>query len=385
MLKFNVDKLPCKIASEVNDIDCSKFTSKKNCKRFDRYIQLAIAASRLALFDSGIKVNSYDPFSMGVIVASGVGGIETVERQMINLKDKGPRYVSPYLIPSFITNMASGIVGIDLKVKGINFSITSACASSTHAIGEAFNKVKYGDVDIIFAGGSEASVTELGFAGFCSMKAMSSKFNDKPSTASRPFNYDRGGFVMGEGAVVLVIESLKSALSRGAGVYCEVSSYSSNSDSFHITTPDPTYVSLKACYVKGLGEGFPLSNVDYINLHGTSTKYNDSIESRCVRSLLNPEFGKGRVGFFDNPVCSSTKSMTGHLLGSTGALEAAVCALSTLNNIIPPTINYCLPDEDCGLFYNPNRLTVREVNKSLNVSIGFGGHNAILVFKKFVL
>jgi 3-oxoacyl-[acyl-carrier-protein] synthase II len=305
---------------------------------------------------------------------------------MVNLKTKGSRYVSPQLIPSFITNMASGVIGIDLKVKGVNFSITSACASSTHAIGEAFNKIKHGEVDMVFAGGSEASITELGFAGFCSMKAMASKFNENPTTASRPFNINRGGFVMGEGSVILVLENLKGALKRNAGVYCEILEYKANCDSFHITTPDPSYESLKVCYKESIKRcGSSILNIDYINLHGTSTSYNDSTESGCLRSLISSESPiPKKFNFFTQPTFNSTKSMTGHLLGSAGALETAVCVLSTLNNIIPPTINYCLPDEKCNLFYNPNRLTVRAVNKSLNVNLGFGGHNSILVFKKFV-
>jgi 3-oxoacyl-[acyl-carrier-protein] synthase II len=332
-----------------------------------------LISSRLALYNSKLQLSDYDPFRVGVFISSGIGGIKTFEDEMRKLDKYGPRKVSPFLIPSFITNMSSGIVAIDFKARGDNFCITSACASSTHAVGEGFNKIKNGILDIAVVGGCESSISELGFAGFCSMKAMTVNFNNKPSQSSRPFDLKRDGFIMGAGATVLILERLSEALKRKVFIYCEFVNYVSNCDSFHITTPDLTGLSLRTCVrycikQSGLSEG----DVDYINMHGTSTKYNDIIESNCIQSLI-PNY---------NPCVSSTKSSTGHLLGSAGALEIAICALSIFKNVIPPTINYEFPDPKCSLFYSPNIFLKKKLKTVLTLNLGFGGHNAAILLKK---
>jgi 3-oxoacyl-[acyl-carrier-protein] synthase II len=302
--------------------------------------------------------------------------METIEKQMTTLIERGPRRVSPFMIPSLIANIAGGIIAIDLGATGPNFATVSACASGSHAIGEAFEMIRRGVADVIFAGGSEAAVTRIGFAGFSSMKAMSTNFNDDPSRASRPFDKNRDGFVMGEGSGVLVMETLENAQKRGARIYAEVIGYSATCDAFHVTTPDGESKALTRCMNLALKQAaVPSKEVDYINAHGTSTPYNDRSETTALKNVFGDYAKTGLM-------VSSTKSMTGHLLGAAGAIEAAAVCKAIDENVVPPTINYEEPDPDCDLDYIPNESRDAEVNIAMSNNSGFGGHNASLVFRK---
>ena len=311
-----------------------------------------------------------------MLVGSGIGGMETIEKQMTTLIERGPRRVSPFMIPSLIANIAGGVIAIDLGAQGPNFSVVSACASGSHAIGEAFEMIRRGVADVIFAGGSEAAVTRIGFAGFSSMKAMSTNFNDDPSRASRPFDSQRDGFVMGEGAGVLVLETKESAEKRGARIYAEIAGYSATCDAFHVTTPDGESKALTQCMNQALAvaETEP-SSVNYVNAHGTSTPYNDKSETIALKNVFGDHAKNGLQ-------VSSTKSMTGHLLGAAGAIEAAAVCKAIDENVIPPTINYENPDPDCDLDYVPNEARESEVTVAMSNNSGFGGHNASLIFRK---
>jgi 3-oxoacyl-[acyl-carrier-protein] synthase II len=366
--RFEAGDIASQVASEVTDFNAEDFMDPKEVRRNDRYTHLALAASRFALADSNLSKDTLVPDRTGVLVGSGIGGMETIEKQMTTLIERGPRRVSPFMIPSLIANIAGGVIAIDLGAQGPNFSVVSACASGSHAIGEAFHMMQRGLADVIFAGGSEAAVTRIGFAGFSSMKAMSTKFNSEPSRASRPFDADRDGFVMGEGAGVLVLETKEHAEKRGARIYAEIVGYSATCDAFHVTTPDTESKALTKCMNQALEEA-------RVNAHGTSTPYNDRSETVALKNVFG-DYAK-------NGLCvSSTKSMTGHLLGAAGAIEAAAVCKTIEENVLAPTINLDTPDPDCDLDYIPNEARDHQVNVAMSNNSGFGGHNASLVFKR---
>ena len=374
--RFEAGDIASQVASEVTDFNAEDFMDPKEVRRNDRYTHLALAASRFALADSNLSKDTLVPDRTGVLVGSGIGGMETIEKQMTTLNERGPRRVSPFMIPSLIANIAGGVIAIDLGAQGPNFSVVSACASGSHAIGEAFHMMQRGLADVIFAGGSEAAVTRIGFAGFSSMKAMSTKFNSEPSRASRPFDADRDGFVMGEGAGVLVLETKDHAEKRGARIYAEIVGYSATCDAFHVTTPDTESKALTKCMNQALEEAkVSKEDVAYVNAHGTSTPYNDRSETVALKNVFG-DYAK-------NGLCvSSTKSMTGHLLGAAGAIEAAAVCKTIEENVLAPTINLDTPDPDCDLDYIPNEARDHQVNVAMSNNSGFGGHNASLVFKR---
>jgi len=375
LTRFDPTDFPSKVGAEIKDFDPAKFMDPKEAKRNDRYTQMAVAASRLAIEDAKLDVTKVDSERFGVIIGSGIGGMETIENQARILVERGPSRVSPFTIPSLIANIASGVVAIEFQAKSVNFGVVSACASGSHALGEALRHIRDGHADIMLSGGSEAAITRLGYAGFCNMKAMSTDFNDTPEKASRPFDKLRDGFVMGEGAGVLVIETLEHAQARGAKIYCELAGYGATCDAYHITGQDQEGKGLALCLNRALAEsGIDKSEVDYINAHGTSTPIND----RCETLAIKRSFGEVATKLS----ISSTKSMTGHLLGAAGGIEAAACCLAIHHGVIPPTINYENPDPDCDLDYTPNVAKKRQVRVAISNNLGFGGHNASLVFRK---
>ncbi len=374
---FDATDFNCRVAAECKGFDATKYMDPKEVKRSDRYTHFALAASKLAMQDAGLKEGDVAPERFGVLIGSGVGGMDTIEKQSRAFVERGARRVSPFMIPNLLANMSSGVVAIAVGAKGVNFSVVSACATGTHAIGEALLHLQSGREDIILAGGSEAAVTALGFAGFCSMKAMATDFNDDPTHASRPFDAKRCGFVMGEGAGVLVLERYEHAVARGAKIYCEISGYGATCDAYHITSPDIEGRGLSQCLYRTLDDaGVKPEEVDYINAHGTSTPYNDKFETAAIRKVFGEHANKLMV--------SSTKSMTGHMLGAAGAIEAAVCAKAIQTGIVPPTINYENPDPECDLDYVPNVARKANVDIAISTNLGFGGHNGALLFKKNV-
>lgn len=369
---FDAADYPCQIAAEVNDFDATEFMQPKDVRRNDRYTHFAVAATRRAVENAGLDISKVDSDRFGVFIGSGIGGMWTIEKQSRVLFERGPRKISPFMIPSLIANMASGIVAIQLGARGPNFSIVSACATATHCIGEALRTLRSGDADIMVAGGSEAAITPLGFAGFCAMKAMSTR-NDAPSRASRPFDIGRDGFIMGEGSGILVLETLEHARARGARIYCELSGYGCSCDAFHITQPDPEGRGLSLAMTKAIeNAGITPEDVDYINAHGTSTPYNDKFETMAVKKVLGDYSYRVKM--------SSTKSMTGHLLGAAGGVEAAICAKTIETGEIAPTINYDNPDPECDLDYVPNIKQSGTIRTVVSNNLGFGGQNASLVF-----
>jgi 3-oxoacyl-[acyl-carrier-protein] synthase II len=375
LTRFDPTDFPSKVGGEISDFDASKFMDAKEAKRNDRYTQLAVAASRLAVADAGLDVTKVNAEMFGVIIGSGIGGMETIENQARILIEKGPSRVSAFTIPSLIANIAAGVVAIEYGAKSVNFGIVSACASGSHALGEALRHMRDGHADVMIAGGSEAAITRLGYAGFCNMKAMSTDFNDTPEKASRPFDKLRDGFVMGEGSGILILETLEHAQARGARIYCEFVGYGATCDAYHITGQDQEGKGLALCLERALAEaGVSKSQVGYINAHGTSTQINDRCETLAIKRV----FGEAAPGIS----ISSTKSMTGHLLGAAGGVEAAACVLAIHHGIIPPTINYENPDPDCDLDYTPNKAKARKVDVALSNNLGFGGHNASVVFRR---
>ncbi|HQA59811.1 MAG: beta-ketoacyl-ACP synthase II [Tepidanaerobacteraceae bacterium] len=373
--RFDTSDLPSRIAGEVRDFNPEAYIEKKELKRLDRFTQFAISATKMALEDADLDLSTVDKTRIGVILGSGIGGNATWEEQHSILLSKGPKRVSPFFIPMMIVNMASGQVSMAFGLKGPNFTVVTACASGTNAIGEAFRTLQRGDADIIISGGTEAPITMLSLAGFSSMKALSSR-NDEPSLASRPFDRERDGFVMGEGAGILVMESLDSALKRNAKIYGEVVGYGSTADAYHLTQPSPEGEGASRAMEAAISDaGISPSDVDYINAHGTSTPLNDKFETMAIKNTFGEHAYKLAV--------SSTKSMTGHLLGAAGAVEIVATLLSVYNDEIPPTINYENPDPECDLDYVPNRAVKRTVNIALSNSMGFGGHNACIIVKKF--
>ncbi len=373
--RFDTTDYDTKIAAEIKDFDPAEYIDKKECRRMDRFTQYAVVASKMAFSDAALDTNSIDNDMFGVCIGSGIGGMETLEAQHDILREKGPGRVSPFMVPMMISNIASGNVSIALNAKGPNTTVVTACASATNAIGEAFKIILRGDADIMATGGTEASITPLSFAGFCSMKALSTR-NDDPKTASRPFDKDRDGFVMGEGAGMLIIEELEHAVKRGARIYGEVVGYGATGDAYHITAPSPdAQGAYRAMLMAVKDAGIEATEIDYINAHGTSTGMNDRLETLAIKKLLGDDAKKVAI--------SSTKSMTGHLLGAAGAIEAIACLMAINEGIIPPTINYTTPDEECDLDYVPNKARKREVKYAMSNSLGFGGHNATIMLKKY--
>jgi len=377
--RFDTSNLPVKIAAQIRNFDPLKRLSQKEAgvpiKKLDLFSIYALWAAEEAIEDSALLKGPFDPDRVGVIIASGIGGVETLEREIIVGYTKGYDRISPYLIPMMIPDMASGLIAIKYRFKGPNYCTISACASSAHAIGDAFRLIRYGDADVMIVGGSEAPIIPTAVAGFSSMKALSTR-NDEPEKASRPFDRDRDGFVMGEGAAVLVLEEYEHAMRRGAKMYAELVGYGATADAYHITAPCVDGEGAIKCMLRAL-EDAKLSpdEVDYINAHGTSTKLNDAVETLAIKKVFGERAYKIPV--------SSTKSMIGHLLGAAGAIEALATIMTIHTGIIHPTINYENPDPECDLDYVPNEARKKEVNVAISNSFGFGGHNVCLVFKKF--
>lgn len=375
--QFDATDYTSQIAGEVQDFDPALFIDKKEIKRMDRYTQFALAATRLAIDDAEISSAQIDGERTGVFVGSGIGGMNTLHNQYEKLFAKGPSRISPFFIPMMIANMAAGNIAIAFNLQGPSACIVTACASGTNAIGDAYRVIQRGDADMMLAGGTEAAISPAGVAGFSAMKALCADHNDDPAHASRPFDKNRSGFVMGEGAGIVVLERLDHALNRGAHIYAEVVGYGRNNDAYHITTPAPGGVTQAKCMKLALDDaGLKPQEIDYINAHGTSTQFNDRGETEAIKLLFGEHAYKLAV--------SSTKSMTGHMLGAAGGVEAVATVLSIETGIIHPTINYDTPDDGLDLNYVPNVAQTRTVNAAISNSFGFGGHNACLAFKKFV-
>ncbi|MGM0396086.1 MAG: beta-ketoacyl-ACP synthase II [Bacillota bacterium] len=373
--KFDSKDHDVKIAAEVKDFDPTEYMGKKEAKRMDLFSQYAIAATKQAIEDSGLDLEKVDTERAGTIIGSGIGGISTLESEKEKMDDKGPGRISPLFIPMMISNMAAGQVSMAFGLKGSSMTITTACASATHAIGEAFRMIKSGNLLFAVTGGTESSITPLAMAGFISMKALSTN-NDNPQSASRPFDKNRDGFVMGEGAGIVILEELEHALQRGATIYAEIIGYGSTSDAFHITQPDPEAKGARNAMSLAISEGvIKPEDVHYINAHGTSTYYNDKLETLAIKSLFGDHAKSINI--------SSTKSMTGHLLGAAGGIEAIATSLALYYGVIPPTINYVTQDEECDLNYTPNQAVKRDIGYALSNSLGFGGHNASILLKKY--
>jgi 3-oxoacyl-[acyl-carrier-protein] synthase II len=374
---FDASAFDTRIAGEVKDFNPGPaFPSPKEVRRTDRYSQFGIFAAWSALKDSGLELDKENRDEIGVIVGSGIGGLATTTDQLSILLARGPSRVSPFTIPMLIGNMASGLISMYFNLRGPNFATCSACATANHAIGEAWRTIKMGDAPIMFAGGTEAAVIPIGIAGFCAMRAMSTR-NDDPQHASRPFDKDRDGFVMGEGAGVLVLEELEHAKKRGASIYCEIAGYGNTADAHHLTAPSPGGEGAARCMRMALNTGgLNLTDVNYINAHGTSTQQGDICETQAIKSVFGDHARKLAV--------SSTKGATGHMLGAAGAVEMAACALAIKHSVVPPTINLQTPDPECDLDYVPNTAREMPVNVIVNNSFGFGGHNATIAAKKFV-
>ena len=373
---FDVSNYDCQIGGEVRDFDPKPyFKNPKDVRRTDRFAQLGMAAASMSLKDAGIELEKINLDRFGVIVSSGIGGLRTLQDQHNILMTKGPSRTSPFTIPMLISNMASGLISMEFGLRGPNLCIVTACATSNNAIGESWRMIKFGDADIFVAGGSEASIVPIGLAGFSAMKALSTR-NDEPERASRPFDRDRDGFVMGEGAGVVVVEELEHAKARGAKIYCELAGYGLTADAHHMTAPPPHGEGAARAMKMALDHaGARPEDVDYINAHATSTGLGDVSETYAIKNVFG-DYAK-------SVSISATKSMTGHLLGGAGAIEMAACALAIRDSVIPPTINLENPDPECDLDYTPNKAKERKVRVALNNSFGFGGHNATLVASKF--
>lgn len=371
---FDVSDYTTQIAASMKDFNPEDYMDRKEARRMDRFVQLAVAAGSKALEDSGLEIGvNADAERVGVSIGSGIGGLGTWEDQHNILLEKGPKRVSPFFIPMMIANMASGQMSINLGAKGPNTTQVTACATGTHSIGDSYRLIQHGDADVMICGGAEATIRPTGMAGFCAMRAMSTR-NDEPEKASRPFDTGRDGFVMGEGAGVLVIESLEHALKRGAKIYAEVVGYGLSADAHHITEPDPDGAA--RCMKMAIRDaGIAPEDVDYINAHGTSTPVGDRSETKAVKMALGDHAYKVAV--------SSTKSMTGHLLGAAGGVEAVICGLSLKNQTIAPTINLEDQDPECDLDYVPNHPRKADLDIVMSNSFGFGGHNATIILKKY--
>ena len=374
--KFDTDGYPTRIAGEVRNFDPLNFVDKKDARRLDPYLQYAVASSVLAVQDAALDTGKVDGARFGVLIGSGIGGISTLLESHRNLLEKGPDRVSPFFIPMIIANMASGLVSIRFGARGPNSSVVTACATGNHAIGDSFKIIQRGDADVMIAGGSEAIIIPLTIAGFCSMKAMSTR-NDEPTKAMRPFDATRDGFVCGEGAGILILEALEHALARDARIYAEIVGYGMTGDAHHMTAPDPEGDGAMRAMTLALRDaGLDVSAVGYINAHGTSTPYNDKFETLAIKRVFGEHARRLAV--------SSTKSMTGHLLGAAGGVEAIATVLALHHGVLPPTINYETPDPECDLDYVPNQARKQNVEVALSNAFGFGGTNATLAFRTYL-
>ena len=374
---FDPSQFDCQIAAEVKDFDpLPAFPTPKEIRRTDRFSQFGVHAGAQALRDSGLDLNRVNRDEIGVFIGSGIGGLQTVSEQCKVLLERGPDRLSAFMIPMLISNMASGLFSMYHKLRGPNFATCSACATSNHALGEAWRTIKMGDAQIMFAGGAEATIVPIGIGGFCAMKALSTR-NDDPAHASRPFDKERDGFVMGEGAGVVVLEELEDAKQRGARIYCEVAGYGNTADANHVTAPAPGGEGAARCMKMALRHAeLNPEAISYINAHGTSTPQGDIAETMAIKTVFGEHARKLAV--------SSTKGATGHMLGAAGAVEMVVCSKAIETGIVPPTINYQVPDPDCDLDYVPNIARQMKVEAILNNSFGFGGHNAAILAKRFV-
>ena len=374
--KFDPAAFPVRFACEVKGFDPLKSMERKEAKRADLYTQYAVAASVEAMADAGLSAGSYDINRTGVIVGSGIGGLKSFEEQHDIYRERGASKISPFFIPMFIADIAAGVVSMRFNARGPNYATVSACATSAHAIGDAFRTIQYGDADIVISGGAEATVTPMAIGGFANMTALSER-NDSPETASRPFDKERDGFVMGEGAGIVILEALDHALARGARIYGEVVGYRATGDAYHLTGQLPEHEGLQRAMRGALDDGgLRPTDVDYVNAHGTSTPLNDSNEAKAIATVFGDAAQRISI--------SSTKSMTGHMLGAAGGVEFIAATLAIRDQVIPPTINYSTPDPECGnLDFTPNAARKREVRAALSNSAGFGGHNVSLVVKRY--
>ncbi len=373
--RFDTEKFSVRIAAEVKNFDPLQYIERKDLKKMDLFIQYAIAACEQAVAMADLKITPGNADRVGVLVGSGIGGFPMIEQQHKILLEKGPRRITPFFIPAVIVNLAAGMIAIRTGAKGPNSATCTACSTGAHAIGDAYRIIQRGEADVMIAGGAEATITPLAVAGFAAMRALSTR-NDEPEKASRPFDAQRDGFLMGEGSGIVILESLEHALSRGANILAEIVGYGMSGDAYHMTAPDPEgdgAVRVMKCALES--SGLKPEDIDYINAHGTSTPFNDKIETLAIKKVFGDHAYKIPV--------SSTKSMTGHLLGAAGGLESAICVLTLANQIIPPTINYEVPDPECDLDYVPNRARRTEVRTAMTNSFGFGGTNACLIFKRF--
>lgn len=369
--KFDTSDYSTKVGAQIDDFDATQCIDKKEAKRMDLFTQYSIYAAQEAVTMAGIDFSTIDPYRAGVLVGSGIGGIETLEDNCRILFEKGPKRISPFFVPMMIANMASGQIAIKFGLKGYNACVVTACATANHSIGDAMRVIQNGYADIMISGGAEASITPLGFSGFCSMRAMSE--NTDPKTASRPFDKNRDGFVMGEGAGILVLEEYEHAVKRGAKIFAELVGYGCTCDAYHITAPDTEGDAGVKCLQLALEDaGVTPDKVGYVNAHGTSTPLNDPLETRSIKKVFGP-----------NIVVSSTKSMTGHLLGAAGGIEAIISIMAMRDSFLPPTINLHDPDPECDLDYVPNQGRKKEIEYALSNALGFGGHNGALLFKKY--
>lgn len=372
---FDPSEYTTQIAAEVKNFDPTQFMEKKDARRMDRFVHFAIAAARMALDDSGLQITPDNAERVGTYIGSGIGGLSIIEEQHSTLMEKGPSRISPFLIPGIICGMGAGMAAIALGAKGPSSCVTTACAVGNNNIGDAFCVIQRGDADAMITGGAEAGITPLGIAGFCAARTMSTR-NDAPERASRPFENGRDGFVMGEGSGVLILESLESALARGACIYGEMVGYGATTDAYHITSPAPEHEGAARSMRMALAQaGLKPEDVSYINAHGTSTELNDKNETVAIKNVFGDHAYKLPV--------SSTKSMTGHCIGAAGAVEAVICAMAIRDGIVPPTINYETPDPSCDLDYVPNEARKVDIDVVMSNAFGFGGHNATLVMRKY--
>ncbi len=374
--KFDASNFAVRFACEVKDFDPYLYMDRKEAKRADSFTQYAVAAAVQAMRDAGLAEGSgYEPERTGVIIGSGIGGLQTFEEQHDTYRERGPSKISPFFIPMFISDIAAGIVSMQFQAKGPNYATVSACATSAHAIGDAFRTIQYGDADVMITGGAEATVTEMAIGGFANMRALSER-NDEPLTASRPFDATRDGFVMGEGSAIVILEELEHARARGAHIYAEVVGYGATGDAYHLTAPAPGGEGARRAMVAAMNDaGLSPEMVQYVNAHGTSTPANDLNETRAIKDAFGEAVGQLNV--------SSTKSSTGHMLGAAGAVEFVITALAVQDGRIPPTINYRTPDPECDLNYTPNVAVEREVTAAISNSFGFGGHNVALALRRY--
>ncbi len=374
--RFDAADYGAQIAGEVKDFDPKDYIDRKEARRMDRYAQFAVAATGMALKDAALDLDKEDHERIGTYIGAGIGGIETMHSQYEKFFDKGPRHISPFFIPMMIANMAAGQVSITYKLHGPSSCVVTACATGSNCIGDAYRVLQHGKADVMVAGGTEASISQAAVAGFCAMKALCTDHNDDPAHASRPFDANRSGFVMGEGAGVVVLETLEHAQKRGAHIYAELVGYGANSDAYHITSPAPHGEYQAKCMQLALDDaGMKADEVDYVNAHGTSTHMNDAGETEAIKTVWGDAA--------KNVSVSSIKSMTGHLLGAAGGVECIATALAVENDMLPPTINYETQDEGLDLDYVPNKAKAKTVRAAMSNSFGFGGHNACLLLKKF--